>query len=66
MVGQETDKFLYLCGNLNLNVHVDLLLQVYHSLGLSEPPKSFMPPDIELYTRSMRIIEVDANMGNED
>ena len=63
-MGQELDKLLHLCGNLNFNV--DSLLQVYYSLGLSEPPQSFTPPDIELYTRSMRIIEVDANMGDEE
>jgi hypothetical protein len=67
MEGQETNTFLYLCGYLNFNnVNVDSLLQVYRSLGLSEPPKCFTPPDIELYTRSMRIIEVDANMGDEE
>ena len=54
-----------LSGNLNLNISIEFL-QVYHYLGLAEPPKCFTPPDIELYTRSMRIIEVDANMGDEE
>ena len=33
------------------------LPQVYESLGLSGPPLSFTPPDLELYANSLRFIE---------
>ena len=32
--------------------------EVYQSYGLTEPPKSFTPPDIETYARGMRIIGI--------
>lgn len=32
--------------------------EVYQSYGLTEAPKSFTPPDMEIYVRGMRIIGV--------
>ena len=35
--------------------------EVYTSLGLSEPPSSFMPPDLEMYAKNLRWIDLGAH-----
>ena len=39
--------------------------EVYTSFGLLEPPSSFMPPDIEMYAKNLRWIDLSAHRREE-
>ena len=56
---------LEIFSSFGLSFHFPVLHQVYRSLGLSEPPKSYTPLDLEIYTQSMRIVDTAASSDPE-